>query len=187
MICASCKKDNPASRWDKFKDWLVWRLFPEEMISERSANSTQAFAQGYSYGKQEDKATNELIIQSFKDEIARLKVFKPIDIERVAVRPEEVMKVEKGVCYLGYNPITTQEADVIKNEAQLFKKTLLYRVLQETLKQKAIEKGMILSQNFEETLAAKMMLHNLGIERSLIDICASLTIPKLSTMDGVSQ
>ncbi len=168
MICSSCKKDNPASRWSRVKSWIVWHFFAEEMIDERSASSTQSFSKGYDYGKNEDKALHELTIQAFKDEISRLKTFKPVDMERMAVKLEEVFTEKGRKLFLGNNPLTDQQAQILKDEAIQFKKTALYSVFYETLKHQAINKGLSLSQNYEDILASKMILYNLEEMRKIV-------------------
>lgn len=139
------------------------------MIDERSANSTQAFAKGYEYGKNEDIARHNLVIQAFKDEIDRLQTFKPVDMSRMAVKLEEVFNTKNRIIYLGQQPLTEQQAQILKDEAIQFKKTLLYRVFYETLKQQAIDKGLTYSQTFEDTLASKMILYNLEEMRKIVE------------------
>lgn len=50
--------------------------------------------------------------------------------------------------------------------------------MQETIKQKAIEKGMLQSTDFEQVLSGKLMLHNLGIMNSIVDLIKSLREPE---------
>lgn len=154
----------------------MWHLFAEELIDERSATSTQAFSKGYEYGKNEDKAIHELTLQAFKDEIERLKIYKNADIERVLVNPRDVISEKNGKILIGYQSITEQEAEIVKNEAEQFTKTMLYRILHETTKQKAVEKGMLFAQNFEEMIGSRAMLDCLEIQRKILNICLTLRV-----------
>ena len=81
-----------------------------------------------------------------------------------------------GVIKLGDNPMTKQELAVLKGDIKTFKQMSFLGVLFETIRQKAIEKSVINSdvtstgQTNLELLAGKMMLHNLGIIKSIIDL-----------------
>ncbi len=184
-ICPQCEKYDVVDNWfDKAKTFLLWKSFGREVSDEKSASSTKGFAQGYQYGKNEDKELYALTIKHYKDEIDRLKILKDRDLERVMVRTEDVVSVDKGKVLIGYQPITDKEAEILKNEAEQYRKTLLYRVLHETTKQKAIEKGMILVGNVEELISAKAMLQSIEVQRGILNVCLGLNI-KPSGLDKI--
>ncbi len=174
--CKACKKDNPLSRWDKLKSNVMWKFFGQEVRDEQTSHATQEYARGYVHGREVETEIQSKVIEALRAEIDRLRIFRPIDIERVAVIPQEVIDTRNNVIYLGPNKITPSEANRLKEEAKQIKMLHIWSVLQETLKQKAIEKGHYLSQSFEELLASKMMLHSLGVIRSIVDMCASLQV-----------
>lgn len=87
--------------------------------------------------------------------------FQPVNIYDVLV----VTKDRK--IYLGGTLITEKEVQNLQQEIKALESFKIWGVFQETIKQKAIEKGLNLATTWEETLSAKMMLHNLGIMRSI--------------------
>ncbi len=76
----------------------------------------------------------------------------------------------KGVVFMGTEPITETELKSLKEDVKTLKSLRLWPILHETLRQKAIEKGLVDSKTWEETLSAKMMLHNLGIITSILGV-----------------
>lgn len=72
--------------------------------------------------------------------------------------------------FLGSSKITDIEMKNLQQEAKVLKNFRLWKVLQETVRQKAVEKGVVESTNWEQTLSAKMMLHNLGILKSIVEV-----------------
>ncbi len=64
--------------------------------------------------------------------------------------------------------MTKQEAELLKAEASYFQRSKLWCIMQETVKQQAIEKCALESTNWETTFSGKMMLYNLGILSSIV-------------------
>lgn len=79
-----------------------------------------------------------------------------------------------GKVFLNNEQIPKKLAENLKTEAVYLRSSSLWSLLQETLKQKAIEKAVINSVNFEQVLAGKLMIHNLGIIKTLVDRIAEL-------------
>lgn len=92
-----------------------------------------------------------------------------------------------GIPYLAQEPITKARATQLKQEASLLKTMDLYDVITETIKQEAIKKAVILSKTWEETLAGKMMLANLGIIRKIIESISAIDTEKLPEGIGGSS
>lgn len=87
------------------------------------------------------------------------------------IDPLEVITVTKDHdIFLGSSKITDIEMKNLQQEAKVLKNFRLWKVLQETVRQKAVEKGVVESTNWEQTLSAKMMLHNLGILKSIVEV-----------------
>lgn len=91
-----------------------------------------------------------------------------------------VVSVIKGVLYLHGKPIGETQLQNLKQEAKVLKTFYLWHILQETVKQEAIKKGINESTEWEHTLSAKMMLHNLGIIKSIVDVFDVYTIPQVA-------
>ena len=80
-----------------------------------------------------------------------------------------VLAVDKaGNEYLGGKAITNEERKQLRTEAKLLKTLRIWKVLQETIRQKSLEKGMIEATEWEHVLFAKAMLHDLGIMQSIV-------------------
>lgn len=89
----------------------------------------------------------------------------------VRVDPKEVLVADKmkGLLFMG-ETLTDLELANLKQEAQTLKHFRIWRVFQETLRQEAIEQGLVNATNWEMTLSAKMMLHCLGIMASIVTV-----------------
>ena len=94
------------------------------------------------------------------------------------IDPLEVITVTKEhKIFLGNSEITEIEAKNLQQEAKVLKNFRIWKVLQETVRQKAVEKGVIESTDWEQTLSAKMMLHNLGILKSIVEVFVTYQPP----------
>lgn len=76
---------------------------------------------------------------------------------------------------IGGNKMSDIELKNLKEEVKALKNFRVWRIMHETVRHKAIEKGILLSNEWEETLAAKMMLHNLGLLKSVLDVIDRFT------------
>lgn len=74
----------------------------------------------------------------------------------------------KPVLLLDGHQLSEADRDQLKVEADYFTRSRLWRIMQETVKHKALEKAVTNSKSWEETLGGKMMLHNLGILQSIV-------------------
>lgn len=86
------------------------------------------------------------------------------------VEPYDVLKVNQlGQVFLGGEPITENEMNELKAEVAALKGFRLWDVFQETIREKAIDTAVLKSHNYEETLSGKLMIHNLGIMKSIVE------------------
>ena len=89
----------------------------------------------------------------------------------IKVDATEVLKTTKdGKLLLFGEPITNIDLQNLKQEARALENFKLWRVMQETLKNAAVERGLVNSLNWETTLSAKMMLYSLDILKNILDI-----------------
>ncbi len=88
---------------------------------------------------------------------------------------------EKSKIFLGREPLTEVDLKNLQAEIKALKQFKIWTILTETLKHKAIEKGMTLSENWEQTLSAKMMMHNIGIIKSIVDVLEKASFPAPKT------
>lgn len=85
------------------------------------------------------------------------------------VQPEDVFIVNpQGNMFLGGNEMTKTEISNLQGEIKFIERSQLWKIMQETLRQKAIEKSVLNSTEWEQVLAGKMMIHSLGIFKSVM-------------------
>jgi len=90
-----------------------------------------------------------------------------------------VLQVDKsGALCIANTPLTETEVKNLQQEVKALKAFRIWHILQETVRHKAIEKAVLQSENWEHVLAGKMMLHNLGIQKTLVDILDKYTFPQ---------
>lgn len=78
---------------------------------------------------------------------------------------------------LGDHELTKRELELLKAEVSAWQAGQLWRIMQETVKEKAIEKGFYQSTDFEQTAFGKAMVHNLGIQSSILKIIDDMRLP----------
>lgn len=102
-----------------------------------------------------------------------MKKIEPIDTY-------EVVKAVKGVLYLGTDPMTEIEVANLKQEVRALRTFRIWRIMQETVRQQAIERGVITSENWEHVLSAKAMLFDLDILRNIVTAIDTYSIPQIA-------
>lgn len=139
---------------DKIKDLLYKKFISKGLQDIRK----EYYDKGYEHGKHEfDEKLDWLVNEKYtsKDWL---------------VNPDGVLTVsDKGIMYLNGEQISDLEKKGLKAEVQALKSFKLWEIMQETLRQKAIEKAVLTSTDYEQVLAGKMMIHNLGIIKSIVD------------------
>ena len=81
-----------------------------------------------------------------------------------------------GIVKLNGEQLAKEEVRQLKTEAIAIQKFRLWTIMQETLKQKAIEKAVVQSTNFEQVLAGKLMLHNLSLQKSIVSVIEKIKV-----------
>lgn len=97
-------------------------------------------------------------------------------IESWSVNPQSVFSVSNtGLILLNGEQITSQELKNLKSEVRALKEFQIYNILQNTLRQKAVEKAVLTSTDLyslkgnEQVLAGKMMVYSLDILKTIIE------------------
>ncbi len=89
--------------------------------------------------------------------------WSPVDLNQVLTVTQD-RKI-----LLGSEVITETELRNLQGEAKALKNMRIWLILQETVRQKAIEMGFVQAETWERTMSGKMMLHNLGILKSIVE------------------
>ncbi len=101
-------------------------------------------------------------------------IFNKYCAQHWLVNPYDVLSEKNGKIYLGNELITDAEVGLLKAEAGQLEGMRLWKVFQETIKQRAIEMAVMNSQNFEQVVAGKMMIHNIGIQKAVVKLMREL-------------
>ena len=125
-------------------------------------NNTDAFDRGFLKGYEQAR-------EEYEDRIDRI-VDDRYSERHWLVNPNKVIYVSpSGNVYLGNEVIQKDVAQRLREEARYIDKTYLWEIFQETVKQQAIDKAVIKSTNFEHVLGGKLMIHNLGILKNIVE------------------
>lgn len=99
------------------------------------------------------------------------------------VDPHSVFTVSQDrKILLGGAPITENEYKRLQDEAKAFKNSRLWQVMHETVRQKAIQTGFVEAETWERTMSGKMMLHNLGVLKSIVESLTNMPAQYIATM-----
>ena len=169
MRCQDCKKDKADSDsfltvWERVKLFL-FNKFHEEITDLSAEKFTAGVGVGYTLGfNAARELASEHICPTFEPPKQPIPLDYQVDLHKVF----EVTKDRKML--LGGRVLEPTEIAEFQSQATVLSQIPLWAVMQESLKQKAIEGGLLRSEKWEDTLSSKAMLHNLGVQRSIIDI-----------------
>ena len=91
------------------------------------------------------------------------------------INEADILQVHKnGKITLGKDQITEKEIKNLQAEIITFKKFRLYGIIFNTVKQKALEKALYESTDFEQVLSGKLILHTVGLQNSIIELIEKL-------------
>lgn len=125
-------------------EWLFYTHFQHLFIQEIQT----AQERGYRFGQADLRAELE---------------------PKLCVDPEEILSLSRtGQLLLGGHGIDESKLRNLKTEADYIERSLMWEVLQTTLKQRALEKAVYHSANYEQVLAGKMMLHSLELLQAMV-------------------
>jgi len=84
------------------------------------------------------------------------------------IQPTDVMRTVKGLTMLGDEIITNSEIEGLKDEVYKIEQMRVWRIMMNTLRADAIERGITKSTNFDDVLTAKSMLVCLDTMESIL-------------------
>lgn len=85
-----------------------------------------------------------------------------------AVVLDDVIKVEKGKMYVGSNEITAMELKQLIAEVKALEGFRLWQILNETVKNDAVDRGWNKSVKMEDLNTGKTMFYTLDLQSSII-------------------
>jgi len=154
----------------------MFHLFHEELLDYGQEKFTQGFGDGYKKGREEmQQKLNESqeFWTKYNEQMQPLKLDWQVDLHEVL----DLRKDAKGIphFFIGGKKVEGAQLQELKAEAITWLKSGLWSIIMETIKQKALEKATIESTQWEHTLAGKMMLHDLGLIRSIVEGLEKIT------------
>lgn len=170
MNCRSCRKERnePLSWTDRFKAWVLKHL-SDEITDTKAESFTQGFSQGYEKGRADGikRVEDNYHLQRAMLERDSIPMECQVELRDVLDARKDTQSVWR--LYIGGKEVADNELVELKSQATYFVNTRLWRIMQESVKQKAIEKAVLQSKNWEETLAGKMLLHDVGLRNAMMD------------------
>ena len=97
-----------------------------------------------------------------------LRVLIPQDV--ITDRKDSRIPNAPSILYLGDSLITETELQSLQSEIKALDSMRIWSILNETVKEKAYEKGWVTSTTMEHLNTAKTMHYTLDIQKSIIDI-----------------
>lgn len=85
----------------------------------------------------------------------------------VTVDIQDVIRMSKGVVYLGNQRIGSTEVKALQSEIKFIEKTRWWKVCQETLAEEARKVMFEKAVSFEQMQAGKLILHALEVQRNI--------------------
>lgn len=148
---------------ERIKNWLYRKILSKSAQEMRK----ESYDKGYSHGKDElNDKINWVVNQKYSS-------------QNWLVNPDEVLTVDdKGRAFINGKIATNLEIKELQAEAKGLRSFRLYKIIQETLRQKAIEKAVLTSDSTvlrdvnPELMSGKLMIHDLGIIKSIVDLLA---------------
>lgn len=87
-----------------------------------------------------------------------------------AVILDDIIKLEKGVVYIGGKPASENEIRQLLAEIKALETSRLWQILNETVKNDAVDRGWNKSTNLEHLNTAKTIFYALDLQSSIIKI-----------------
>lgn len=164
MKCTDCrtKEVMTLTRWERLKLRLFNR-FHDEIIDLSQAEYTKGFGDGYKRGfGHADTAAQKAITE--------LMASPSLIAGNWVVQTKDVLTAQNGKLYLGSDEIDSDTLKQLKAEVAALRNFKIWPLINETLRQKAIEKSVLNSTAFDQTLSGKLMVHCIGVWNSILDI-----------------
>lgn len=86
-----------------------------------------------------------------------------------ALTEEDVLHLAKGSYHLGNRTLTSEEVLMLKEEAEAFRKSLLYKVLRRKLIYEAMKRMSTMAQTDGDITFGKAMLYNEHITKKYLE------------------
>jgi len=126
----------------------------------------------------------EALAKQYYEGIIEKKVGERYSARNWLVDPNSVILITNSGAYLNHEPIMKDKAKQLKQEATFLTGSLLWNILTNTLRQKAIEKSVMESLNYEQVMFGKAMVHNLSLIESIVNRLEVINTDKIPDVSG---
>ena len=82
---------------------------------------------------------------------------------------DKVLTEKNGKLFLNGNLIDEKKVDTLKQEAHMFKNSVLWEIITNTLESQAYEAGWIKSKTIEDLMNAKSIHYTIDIQKKIIE------------------
>jgi hypothetical protein len=86
---------------------------------------------------------------------------------------DDVLKVDKGIIYIGKNKLEDIELRALIAEAKALEGFYLWKILNESIKQDAMNRGWNNATSIEELNSAKTIFYTLDLQNSIVKLIRS--------------
>lgn len=101
------------------------------------------------------------------------------------VNPNQIFQVTKtNIPYLNQEPITRAKLKDLQQQAKTLLGFELWAILTNMIRQKAIEKAIKESTEYNHVLPGKMMVHNIALMESLVKYIAEVDLSTIAEASG---
>ena len=164
MKCTTCRKAEVLdSRWDKIRIRL-FHIFHNDIVDLSQEKYTQGFSDGYVKGREHQREDSDkqiaAVLESRDPELTQF----PLVID-----PEKVIKSNaKGELFLNSIIVSQEKVETLKREVIMFKNSLLWEILSNTIAHQAEEAGWKRSESLQDLMNAKAMVRAVDIQKNII-------------------
>lgn len=91
-----------------------------------------------------------------------------------SVNPDDIIHSDKGKLYVGDREVQDSEARSLIAEAKAIEGFRIWAIMQETIRNEAMDRGFNKSTTLDDLKTCKLMLYNLDILRSVVKAVRSM-------------
>ena len=178
--CSDCRgQQAELNLWEKVRA-CAFRFFHENITDLSSDKFTQGFGEGYKQGFEHANTQKGILsslqrVESVLTQINRPQTkadFDSVDTSQVLVAIKQGQNV---ILQLNGETLLPDKVDMLRQEAVVLLRSDLWRILQETVKNDAVNNFLVKGENWEEVLKGRAMLRNLDLQKRMVDAIIEAT------------
>lgn len=191
--CQSCKDKDVEllTRWERFKNWLFYKVNSIFFTDDFEDFKTQKYTQGFSEGTIDGAKYERAKLEKDRIEIEKMFAAPPVDYEaEIEKRLNDMLsnvdlnsvitydKV-KGMVFIGGERIEPARLNNLRSEAEFLLNSEIWSLIYETPKELAQRAMFVDSQSLDDMKKGKSILFTLATQKKILDVLKA--VKKLST------